>query len=222
MPNSQHDTPETLCFLRAFTMAWTKTLDDYCGRSLNSEHCLQASLYHYLRGCLPSSYRVFCEAVVHFGINTATDTGKDKAVIDLLVEHDCKIVGAIEIKFTPRGEPAHEDICKDLVSLSTLTNRRTHADRVRVEMPRFRSANNEPLVLSILPQRKLIFAAYCSEETSALDKDMFWNSPRRPTIGYWAERNKFPPNLGVALAKTNLTPSAKPVFYGPPFERAGL
>ena len=139
-------------------MAWTKTLDDYCGRTLNGEHSLQASLYHHLRGCLPSGFRVFCEAVVHFGPNMATDAGKGKAVVDLLVEHESKVIGAIEIKFTPRGKPADEDIYKDLISLSTLTSRRAYADRVLIEMPRFRSASNESLTLSILPQRKLIFA----------------------------------------------------------------
>ena len=166
-------------------MAWTKTMDDYCGRTLNGEHSLQASLYHHLRGCLPSGFRVFCEAVVHFGTNTAADAGKDKAVVDLLVEHQSKVIGAIEIKFTPRGEPADEDIYKDLLSLSTLTSRRANADRVRIEMPRFRSASNESLTLSILPQRKLIFAAYCSDEALNFDKASFWSNPRRPTIGYW-------------------------------------
>ena len=39
---------------------------------------------------------------------------------------------------------------------------------------------------------------------------------------YWAERDKLPPNFGVALAKTTLEPSAEPVFFGPPFERLGL
>lgn len=222
MSDAQYDTPETSCFLRAFSMAWTKTLDDYCGRSLNGEHSLQASLYHHLRGCLPSDFRVFCEAVVYLGTNIATDTGKDKAIVDLLVEHESKVIGAIEIKFTPRGKPADDDICKDLVSLSTLTSRRANADRVRIDMPRFRSASNESLTLSILPQRKLIFAAYCSEEKLNLDKESFWEEPRRPTIGYWAERNKLPPNFGVALAKTTLEPSAKAVFFGPPFERLGL
>lgn len=203
-------------------MAWTKTLVDYCGRTLNGEHSLQACLYHHLRRCLPSGFRVFCEAVVHFGPNMARDAGKDKAVVDLLVEHESKVIGAIEIKFTPRGEPAAEDIRKDLVSLSTLTSRRASADRVRIEMPRFRSASNESLALSILPQRKLIFAAYCSDEALNFDKESFWSNPRRPTIGYWAERTKLPPNFGVALAKTTLEPSAEPLFFGPPFERLGL
>ena len=222
MSDTQHDTPETSSFLRAFSMAWTKTLDDYCGRTLNGEHSLQASLYHHLRGCLPSGFRVFCEAVVHFGTNTAADAGKDKAVVDLLVEHECKVIGAIEIKFTPRGEPADEDIYKDLISLSTLTSRRAYADRVLIEMPRFRSASNESLTLSILPQRKLIFAAYCTDDARDFDKESFWNDDRRPDIGYWAGRTKLPPNFGVALAKTTLKPSAEPVFFGPPFERLGL
>ena len=222
MPDTQHDTPETSSFLRAFSMAWTKTLDDYCGRTLNGEHSLQASLYHHLRGCLPSGFRVFCEAVVHFGPNMARDAGKDKAVVDLLVEHECKVIGAIEIKFTPRGEPADEDIYKDLISLSTLTSRRAYADRVLIEMPRFRSASNESLTLSILPQRKLIFAAYCTDDARDFDKESFWNDDRRPDIGYWAGRTKLPPNFGVALAKTTLKPSAEPVFFGPPFERLGL
>lgn len=222
MSDAQYDTPETSCFLRAFSMAWTKTLDDYCGRTLNGEHSLQASLYHHLRGCLPSGFRVFCEAVVHFGTNTAADAGKDKAVVDLLVEHQSKVIGAIEIKFTPRGEPADEDIYKDLLSLSTLTSRRANADRVRIEMPRFRSASNESLTLSILPQRKLIFAAYCTDKAPDFEKESFWNDARRPDIGYWAKRTKLPPNFGVALAKTTLEPSAEPVFFGPPFERLGL
>ena len=97
-----------------------------------------------------------------------------------------------------------------------------HSLCMLIEMPRFRSASNESLALSILPQRKLIFAAYCSDEALNFDKESFWSNPRRPTIGYWAERTKLPPNFGVALAKTTLEPSAETVFFGPPFERLGL
>lgn len=205
--------------MRAFEGAWRSSVSHYLGRRLNGEAALQACLYHYLLNSLPPTYRVFPEAVVHLGRNVQADAGKRKVVIDLLVEYDQRIVAGIELKFTPRGEPTSDHIRKDLTSLACLTSRRATDDRVAIEMPRFHSTADEPLRLSILPQRKLIFALYCSKQATSLSQDNFWKEPRRPSSGYWADRTAMPPNFGLALIRTSSEPAAEAKFYGPPFDR---
>lgn len=86
-------------------------------------------------------------------------------------------------------------------------------------MPRFRSSSkSDALVLSISPIRKLVFAAYCKQNTTALQKSQFW-SKCHPDTGYWLNSSSMPKNLGVALAHADENGGAGVDYYGGPFER---
>ncbi len=212
------DSSQSTVLLQAFDIAWRQSIKDYEGRLINSEHCLQAALYCHLRGCLPESYRVFVEAVVRLGETGKTETGKNKVVIDLVVEEHGWMVAGIELKFTPRGEPTKEDIRKDLTSLAFLTSRRATNDQVTLEMPRFHHSEAEALRLRILPQRKLIFAAFCLKESMLLGKSLFWEETR-PVSGYWSEKKGIPTNFAVYLARTEGDGTASMDSYGLPLDR---
>jgi hypothetical protein len=214
------DAPESTAFVEAFSSAWEESIKDYVARRINSEHCLQASLYLHLRSLLPVGYRVFVEAVVRLGEAGSTDTGKSKVVVDLLIEHDGLVVGAVELKFTPRGEPTTDGVRKDLTSLAFLTSRRATEDRVRIEMPRFRHSEQGSLQLKILPQRKLVFAAFCSDESSLLRRQHLWQRAC-PQTGMWEGRPTHPKNLAVFLALTKGDGTALTEAYGPPLARLG-
>lgn len=218
---SDWDTPETATLLTAFAQAWQDCLADYAQRRLNTEHCLQAALYHHLRAHLPEDWRVFSEAVVQLGDSGRADTGKSKVVVDLLIENARRVIGAIELKFTPRGIPSRESMRKDLTSLAHITTRRATADRATLDCPRFRNQDDDGLPLRVLPQRKLIFAAIVSDEAPDVDRDGFWQATR-PNTGYWAERTSLPANFGVALGKATASGGIVEELYGPPFARAGL
>jgi len=216
---SDLDTPDTTEFLHVFRLAWQETVKDYSARRINGEHGLQASLYRHLLAQLPQRFRVFVEAVVRLGDTGVSDTSKKRVVVDLLIEANCKVVGAIEIKFTPRGQANDLAIRKDLTSLAFLTSRRARADKVTIDMPRYRGTGSEELALTILPQRKLIFAAYCGADASYASEQMFWQEPRRPQSGYWKDRTILPQNFGVALVTTSETFEPEATFFGPPFRR---
>ena len=212
------DTPTTTEFLLAFQKAWLNSTKDYAALRINSEHTLQAALYHHLRLALPDGFSIFTEAVIRLPEQTANETGKQKVVVDLLVSHARQIVAAIELKYTPRGRPAESAVKKDLLSLSRVTNRRDTKDRVAIEMPRFRSEDADVLELSIAPQRKLVFAMYCKQEASEFDERKFWTWSK-PDTGYWADAKLQPRNLGVALARADKKGSAECEYFGGPFDR---
>ena len=212
------DTASTSLVLFAFQLAWRKTIEDYERRQINSEQCMQASLYRHLKNCLPTSFSVFSEAVVRLGENAISETNKQKVVVDLLICEDKSIVAGIEIKYAPRGAPDTEQIRKDLTSLSHITIRRRHADRVKIEMPRFRHVDSDTMDFEILLQRKLIFAAFCSSDVDTLYEGAFWTN-FRPIHGYWKKTTTAPPNLCVALAHAAANGTALPTFFGPAFER---
>lgn len=216
---SDLDTPETTCFLEALSFAWEECLADYTGRRINSEHALQASIYRHLCNRLPSTYRVFAEAVVRLGETGVSETSKKKVVVDLVIEHNLKVIAAIEIKFTPRGCAPDEHIRKDLTSLAFLTSRRSLGDRVSIEMPRYRGTDAEPITLAVLPQRKLIFATYCSSEASYAEELALWTGDRRPISGYWKDRTSMPPNFGAVVVTTSTDGHHKIEHFGAPFRR---
>lgn len=201
--DSNLDTPETTVLLQALRAAWECCLTDYQGRRINGEHALQASLYRHLCNKLPSTYRVFTEAVIRLAATGVADTSKKRVIVDILIEHDSKVVGAIEIKFTPRGCARDDDIRKDLTSLAFLTNRRAMGDRVSIEMPRYRGTDAEPITLTVLPQRKLIFAAFCAADAIYAEEDAFWLGERRPASGYWKDRTSMPSNFGALIVTTS-------------------
>lgn len=216
---SDLDTPETTTFLNALKTAWERSLADYQSRRINGEHSLQASVYRHLCDQLPATFRVFTEAVIRLGETGVAETSKKKIVVDILIEHDFKVIGAIEVKFTPRGSAPDDHIRKDLTSLAFLTSRRAQGDRVFIEMPRYRGSDAEPITLSVLPQRKLIFATYCAADAIYAEEDALWLGERRPVSGYWRDRTSMPPNFGAVVVTTSTDGRHRIKHFGAPFRR---
>jgi hypothetical protein len=218
------DNAITIEVIKAFQLAWNESIKDYTSRMINSEHTLQAAIYHHLRQSLRDGFQVFTEAVIYLPESVMNETGKSKVVIDLLVCHQQIIIAAIEIKYSPRSAPSVNSIKKDILSLSRITSRLRRDDRVSIEIPRFLSSGPETMSLSISPFRKLIFASYCKKDdkkfqNSIFEKSNFWKK-FRPDNGYWQKTGSMPKNLGVALALTDEeTSSANSHFYGGPFDR---
>lgn len=224
--SEDYDSAVSDTVLRTFRAAWLATLDDYCNRRINSERCLQASLYRHLCNELSkieNAYRVFVEAVVLIPIQN--DEGPDgqpkskfkKVFIDTLICKGNSIVAAIEIKYVPRGNPKVSGIRKDLNSLSAIAKRKQIVDRIQIELPRYRSDVAKVLELNIHPTRKLILAAYC-KGTARLKKEGLWQN-HRPDSGRWQSRKTVPPQLGAAFALTSKDGQVKPDFFYPAFDR---
>lgn len=211
------DTEDTSLVLQHFQEAWELSIDDYKCRKLNSEHCLQASVYRHLVNSLPNTFSVYTEAVVRLSEN-AQQPSQSKVKIDLLICKGQEIIAAIEIKYTPRGQPKTKAIQKDLASLSHITKRRNRADRCSIEMNRFYTQDSHALSFKIPTQRKLIFAAVCASDSSSMSKQQFWKT-HRPPSGYWSDKNNYPTHLCVAMAYTNSQGGANSSFFAPGFDR---
>lgn len=213
-----YDTESTTLFLRTFTAAWQKCIDDYESRRINSEHCLQASLYRHLANALPEKFIVYAEVPVKMSESSQTATTKETSKIDLLICEERAIIAAIELKFTPRGAPIEPKIKKDLTSLAYISNRRDLKERCEIEIPRFHSKEDETLKLEILSQRKLIFAAFCTKESQSMKQNTFWQH-HKPENGYWGQHDSYPTNICVAMAYTQNNGTATADFFGPGFQR---
>jgi hypothetical protein len=214
------DTASTTVALQSFQAAWLKSIDDYAQRKLNSEHTLQAALYHHLLSALPPGFRVYTEAVIRLSESTVEESERRKVVVDVLVCEEAEVILAAELKFVPRGVPTLDALRKDVRTLSCITNRRNLADRVAIEMPRFRSLDADSLRLKVPPYRKLILAVYFDGRPEhALSNDSFWTSVRPEAGSYWSDFGEQPKNLGVALAVTNDSGGASAHYFGGPFDR---
>lgn len=216
-------TAETKIFIRAFKSAWEKAVSDYESRRINGEHTLQASLYRHMSDCLEREkgvYRVFTEAAVQRNDIRKDDLVEAKSVrsvVDILVVYQSNIneqsvvVGAVEIKFNSRGLAKANDIRKDLTTLSSIANRNDPDLRSELKMHRMLTDEKKPEIFRILPQKKLIFAAFCKASHSAIESRMdeknFW-SEHKPEAGRWQGKPQ-PWHLGVALAKVKPLPAGQ-------------
>lgn len=209
------DNLSTTAALVAFSTAWNATLSDYVRRRLNGEHTLQSSLYHHLRRILDDQFVIYTEAVVQ--MPDSHTEAKKKVVLDLLICHGTEIVVAVELKYTPRAIPTLESIRKDIKSLSMLRNRRSNADRVRIEMARYRSDDAEELTLTVSPLRKLVLGVYCQSELAKFDLD--WWLRAKPDDGFWSKDTALPRNLGIAVACTASDGPTIARYIGGPFQR---
>lgn len=210
------DSVTTTTALMAFKQAWQKSTADYAQRKLNSEHTLQASIYHHLRQELPDDFVVYTEAVVR--LPESDLPGKKKVVLDLLICHGTEIIAAVELKYKPRGIPVSDALRKDIKSLSLIRNRRSSADRVAIEMPRFRSTSSDEMTLTISPLRKLILGVYCQAELSPFEPGDWWRDVR-PGEDFWSDDPNLPRNLGIAVAGCASDGTAQCSYQGGPFQR---
>lgn len=91
-----------------------KVHEDYDAGTLNSERCLQASLYHHLRNIFSGSiYEVYIEPL----FRCAAKTGLDKIRPDVVVCKNGKIILVLELKFNPKQYVNWED---DFVKFSKI------------------------------------------------------------------------------------------------------
>jgi hypothetical protein len=212
---------ETRAFINAFKAAWEISVTEYEFRRINGEHTLQASLYRHMSDRLDAKkgYRIFTEASVLRGDLKSEDKNKlVRSEIDILVVHQSSdntpsvVVGAVELKFKSRGAPTENEVRTDLTRLSSIANRRKKDLRSKLYMHRMLSEDKKPEEFLILPQKRLIFAAFCNSDHSAIEKRInpnhFW-SAHKPKKGRWENQRHWPPHLGVALAKTKPVPEGR-------------
>ncbi len=214
--SEQKNTNCGVVVLSAIKYAWKKTMRDYKEFRLNSERCLQSSLYHHLRLRLPNEFRIYIEPVVKFADGQGNECKTRKIAIDTLICKDKSIVAAIEIKFAPLRKPGNLAIGKDLLSLSRVTNRKARSDRVSIELPRHRNSGIKTPKLEIAKDVLLIFAAYCTDESTDFTAQTFWKA-YKPEAGSWAMKRQLPQRLAVMLAKTKDNSEVKEHFFGKPF-----
>ncbi|MDT8990713.1 hypothetical protein RQP54_07520 [Curvibacter sp. APW13] len=198
-PNVYGDDEDTSAFLSAFQVAWKNCTTDYQSRLVNSEHTLQSALYFHLRNALdPKHFVLYTEMVVRLGEDD--NETKNKSVIDLVVSrrlvdsNQLEVIGAIEVKFTPRGCPVKHAVEKDLRSLSVIRNRRSSEHRANLNVERF--AGDETQVL-IHRGRKMVIAALIDSK----HKDRFDQHCNDGIEKVWGGRH--PKNLVTAIAYSN-------------------
>lgn len=233
-----NDTEKALTALRR---AWTAVCHDYGERKLNSEGCLQASLYFHLRRMLEEQerpeehgyrgFRVFVEAFVTLpGVPADPEVDEPAAGasyirVDMIVCKGSELLVAIELKYKPRVFPDYDDLRKDLTSLDQMRNRARRDQRVTIELQRHRDTEaGDPLKLKISPEAKMVLGVFCSDR-HRVDLQSFWKEAR-PLAGRWAKsfREHLPPKLGLCMAyatdpknRGEDEPPAIPAFHGRPF-----
>ena len=202
---------------------------DYDLRRVNSEHTLQANLYHHLLRLLPPTgeYRVFTEVTMHAKRYESPSEGL-RRVIDLLVVHKSAgedlstVIAAIELKYIPRGVPGFESVQKDLESLELVSMRREDESRVKLPFERFQADETDGKEeFKVAAQRKLIFACVFSgsdPRSSEFTEELFWTTFK---LDSWRgrARSKLPDNLFVATGKTQAVGQSLSGFFGPPIDR---
>lgn len=211
VPISENST----AILRAFASSWESCIKEYKARRINSERCLQAYLFHFLTKQLGNKFQIFVEATVRIPTDEGPNNYK-RVAIDTLICVDDVVYAAIELKYSPKGQSKESGIRKDLLSLSHVKNRRSKADKLVIEMPRYRS-NDVGKQLSVNKSVRLIFAAFFKDSGRRVRPDAFWES-HRPSTGRWKKVKKtMPQRLGIALAYTNEVGGANPELFGPAF-----
>lgn len=179
----------------AFIESWHDTLCDYAQRRINSEKCLQASLYAGLRTRLKGEYRVFVEATIWL------PEGSHQA-IDLLVCHNNDIVGAIELKYKPKMKIHRIGMYSDISKLLNLRNRRSTASKIKVEMRRYvGDTRKDKELFDFAPERRVIFGGYCQSDKEVSSD--FWQLHRAGFAESLRSKRALPPKLLICLARTD-------------------
>ncbi len=98
--------------------AWNNCIsEDYCTQRINSERSLQASLWSHLNSILAKNRRMFIEPYMSIKINDNVI----RLMPDLVICNTREVIGIIELKYTPRGQPNYK---KDINSLSKIAKYR--------------------------------------------------------------------------------------------------
>ncbi len=211
------DSTESHEVLHALQKSWNAAARCYVERRINSERCLQSTLFYYFKQYLPKDYFIYVEATVRIPDDTK-DLGYRRVAVDTLVCKENTIYAAIELKFSPKGQSKLSGVRKDIFSLSTIKNRRKIDDRITIEIPRYRNTDEDLMTLSVHKSNKLIFAAFGKKEGARLNQTNFWLA-HGPAEGRWKSHKTMPSQLCIALAHTSEDGRANTVFFGPPFTR---
>jgi hypothetical protein len=120
--------------------AWHQCIrKDYSRQRVNSEHSLQASFWSRLNRILPETRRMFIEP----GIVIAENGSTRKIIPDLVICNTREVIGVIELKYRPRGNPAY---AKDVDSLAAVARCR---DGITIANDRFRGQAVDETVYSL-------------------------------------------------------------------------
>ncbi|HLP82443.1 MAG TPA: hypothetical protein VK141_10705 [Nitrosomonas sp.] len=203
---NRYDDQNSSLFVKTFKEAWSACCTDYDERIIDSEGTLQAALYHHLRSRLnPEQFVVFSEFSGKLSIDDSNKSNKLRVVVDLVVcqKHSSylELIGAIEVKYKPRGRPSEQSVQKDMHSLSMMTRRRSNDSAIDIAVER----HHDGQTVRISSVRKLVYAGIYQtgegeDHPPRLAED-FWVDAIRPTHGRWANSASIPPNLIVAIGE---------------------
>lgn len=170
----------------AFVKAWEGVVDDYKKKRLNSERCLQASLYFHLRKRLNQwggEIAIYVEPPIRLAMDGSSE---EKKFIDLIVVRKgekYEILFAAELKYTPRGAPSPDAIAADLEKLSFVKNHKERRNRVYLRNERFlmtkESAEEQ---FSVAAGCIVAFAVIANREKFRIDREA-----SNPTSDFWRE-----------------------------------
>ena len=141
--------------------AWQMVGLDYNAGLINSERCMQASLYRGLRTVLPPNFRVFVEP----------DWKTTEP--DMVIEKDDRIVAVLELKFVPHAYAQYEGDLEKLTLKYVSSNEYCPVHIVP------EAGNWEHTIKKTLPATKIddnvirVFAAICRHDGEALDPTKF-------------------------------------------------
>jgi hypothetical protein len=110
--------------------AWCNCItEDYNSQRINSERSLQASFWSQLNCILPKNRRrMFIEPTI-----AITENGSKYNVIpDLVICNTKEVIGVIELKYRPRGNPVYS---KDIDSLAVIAR---HREGITISNDRYR------------------------------------------------------------------------------------
>lgn len=197
--------------LEALQKAWTATAKDYDLRRLNSERCVQASIYHHLRRKLKRpEFTIYIEPYLSIG-------DAKPCYLDMLVAHGGNVVLALELKYKPNSKPSRRSVAADLSKLVQLKNRRASADQTGIHIGRFLSEKTEKLTLGVAPRSIAVFAAYVKEGAFPTTRKSFWAEHREVTVGSNGRvLNSMPNRLVTLIAATKIDGKASAVTWAKP------
>ena len=179
----------------AFEKTWHESLIDYAQRRINSEKCLQASLYAGLRAKLSNEFRVFVEATIWL------PDGKRQS-IDLLICHGKLVVSAIELKYKPKAKIHNIGMYADINKLLNLRNYRAKSESINIEIRRYvGDSKKDKESFKFAPDRRIIFGAYCQNDD--IQATLFWKTHRASLSAPASSRRTPPPRLMICLARTD-------------------
>jgi len=186
--------------LAAFEAAWQRAEKAYRLCEINAESCLQAHLFAALRDELPAA-TIYCDARLVFPDRT-------RQYVDMLVCSGETVLALVELKYKPNVGLHRCGAGSDIKKLLQFRGRRSKADRIELEITRFRGVKaGESKSLRLTNAAALIFACIARADPHQSTSDKI--ATRRymaktyvPTIGDRQSRRAFPRRLTMLIGTT--------------------